>query len=69
VPLKLRPAAHLGRPNGTIMVELLDEADNIVAGIYATESGLKIVSKHIVNRPDLVVIDPSYPPAIVVRLL
>jgi hypothetical protein len=65
--LRLRRGTHQ-ITNCTDMVELLDESGKLVAGIYATDTGLKIVSKYIENRPDLVVVDPEYPPAILVRL-
>jgi hypothetical protein len=69
--LRLRRGTHQ-ITNCTDMVELLDESGNLVAGIYATQQGLKIVSKYIETSHyeaiGRVSVDPDFPPAILVRL-
>ena len=65
--LRLSAHQHSIRSNTTLF-ELLDEKGELVAGIYATERGLKIVSKYISNRSDLIQIEAVPPPAILVNL-
>ena len=60
--------AHEHTITGATMFELRDEDGRLVAGIYATDDGLKVVSKYITNHPLLVAIDPNEPPAIVINL-
>jgi hypothetical protein len=65
--LRLVPRAHTVKPQ-TMVYELRDEAGELVAAIYATDRGLKIVSNYIEDRPGLVTVDPDYPPALLIRL-
>jgi len=65
--MKLKLSEHL--IDGTPMVEVRDYNGLLIAGIYATPRGVKVVSKLIDNRPDLVVIDPQFPPAVLINVL
>jgi len=58
--------AHL--KNGEPMLELRDDAGELVAIVHATDRGLKIKSPYIVNHQLLVAIDPHEPPAILIDL-
>jgi len=53
---------------GVQLVAVTDDSGALLCAIYETPRGLKIVSKYIENRPDLVVIDPDEPPALLVNL-
>jgi hypothetical protein len=65
--VKLEASTH--SITGATMFELRTDFGVLVAGIYATENGLKIVSKYVVNHPLLVAIEPHpLPPAIVIDL-
>ena len=55
------------RVHGGTMFELRN-GEQLVACIYPTEDGLKIVSKYIVNDPRLVMIEVQEPPAILIDL-
>lgn len=64
--MKLVPGTH--GVNGSEMVELRSDSGDLVACLYATAAGLKIVSKYIVNIPELVMIEVQLPPALLVNL-
>jgi hypothetical protein len=51
------------------IVELCTDAGEVLAAIYATPRGVKIVSQHIQNTPDLVAIEVQYPPALLINIL
>lgn len=62
---RLQLAPHT-RTNDTV-VEIW-EGSLMIGVIYPHPGGVKIISKYIENRPDLVTIDPAEPPALIVRL-
>jgi len=65
--MKLQKGRHILKPEVEIF-ELRDDADMLIACIYPTRTGLKIVSAFIRNHPLLVLIDPDDPPAILINL-
>ena len=66
--LRLRVREHALK-SGEPVIELVDEHQgDLIAWIYATERGVKIVSKYVEHRPDLITIDPLPPPAVHVNL-
>jgi hypothetical protein len=46
----------------------MEGAPRLIGVIYPMERGVKIVSKYLENRPDVVVIDPEFPRALLVRI-
>ena len=49
------------------IVEVWD-GDTLIAAIYPSPGGVKIVSKYLENRPDLVTVDAVEPLALTVRI-
>ena len=62
--LQLAPHSH----KSDSIVELRTDAGELVACIYSSARGLKIVSKYILNHPMLVAIDAAEPPAMLIDL-
>jgi hypothetical protein len=64
---ELRPATHT--ETDETMVELW-EGGQMIAAIYPIDRGVRIVSKHLHDgvRGGIVAIDPSFPPALHVRV-
>jgi hypothetical protein len=64
--MKLQLAERSHKPDA--VVELRTEDGQLVATVSATEDGLRIVSKYIVNHPALVMIEVQEPPALRIDL-
>lgn len=66
--MKLRADEHFLRPGETCF-ELVDDGDNLIAAIYATPKGIKIVSKYIKGTPSLTTFHGPGPGAIEINLI
>lgn len=64
----IKPATHTLNKEQVRIYEVWD-GDRFIAAIYPTERGVKIVSKYIENREDLLQVEPLEPPAILVNIL
>ena len=62
----LRTAPHT-RTEDTV-VEIWD-GNRMIGVIYPAPRGIKVISKYIENRPDLLLVEPDEPPAILVNLI
>ena len=60
-----RRAPHSSEPR--VVIEVWED-QQMIAVIYPKDRGVKIVSKYIENRPDLVVVDLQEPPALLVNV-
>lgn len=62
--MELIASRHSIRENFDIFE--LRENGELVAALYPTDDGLKIVSKFIVNHPSLIAIEVQQPPALLI---
>lgn len=66
-PLRFREAVHIGTGVPVTEVWSADEKE-LIGVLYPTTNGVKFVSKYITNHPQLVVVDPVEPPAVIITL-
>jgi hypothetical protein len=67
---RLKLALHSGNED-TPIVEIHHPTLGFIGAIYPTENGVKIVSKYFdpYHDANLVAIDPSFPPALIVKIV